>query len=167
VAIRLAMQVVLRPPEVDRRIFPYQEEIPRFSRDSASHWIAAVSLPCLSRRSFNEGGSEAEGLAMTYRRFSDFLRDHQHSSKLRTCITIPLAVKKRVGESDPCPCFSGIGAWRPRGLRANRSVHHAEPNKTHISRGYGIKSQDFQSPFALTEQGGRLIINSPVFLQGL
>jgi hypothetical protein len=42
-AIRLAMQVVLRPPEAHRRIFPYQGEIPRCSRDSASQWIATLA----------------------------------------------------------------------------------------------------------------------------
>jgi len=46
-------------------------------RDSASHWTVAVSLPCVSRRSYNEGGSEVEGLATTYRRFSDFFRLHR------------------------------------------------------------------------------------------
>ena len=40
-AIRLAGQVVLRPPKAVRRIFSCHREIPRFARDSALHWIAA------------------------------------------------------------------------------------------------------------------------------
>ena len=39
-AIRLAEQVVLRPPQADRRISMDEKEIPRFTRDSAPHWIA-------------------------------------------------------------------------------------------------------------------------------
>ena len=41
-AIRLAPQVVLRPPQGDQRISMQQDEIPRSARDSAQHWIAAL-----------------------------------------------------------------------------------------------------------------------------
>jgi hypothetical protein len=40
--IRLAPQVVLRPPQADRKIFLDQEEISRFTRDEALHWIATA-----------------------------------------------------------------------------------------------------------------------------
>jgi len=44
-AIQLAEQVVLMPPEADRRIFSRYREIPLCARDSALHWIATACPP--------------------------------------------------------------------------------------------------------------------------